>query len=290
MKSMTGFGAGESALGSGKVVVEVRTVNHRYLDVRVRLPKELGDHMMLVEQVLRARLSRGRCDVCVRLEGAALAPPRFDRARAAAALQAFAELRDEHFPGAEVPMSLLAAVPDLFSSGQEQEHPRQRGALEAAVRSALDDLDVMRQREGEALGRDLEERAALLQEIFGVIEARQPAMQAAHRRRLHERVSALLAASEAQLDLSRIDQELVLYADRTDISEELTRLRIHIEAIGELLASSEPSGRKLDFLLQEVGREINTIGSKSQDASIARAVVDGKAELERLREQVQNVE
>jgi uncharacterized protein YicC (UPF0701 family) len=278
MKSMTGFGAGESALGSGKVVVEVRTVNHRYLDVRVRLPKELGDHMMLVEQVLRARLSRGRCDVCVRLEGAA------------AALQAFAELRDEHFPGAEVPMSLLAAVPDLFSSGQEQEHPRQRGALEAAVRSALDDLDVMRQREGEALGRDLEERAALLQEIFGVIEARQPAMQAAHRRRLHERVSALLAASEAQLDLSRIDQELVLYADRTDISEELTRLRIHIEAIGELLASSEPSGRKLDFLLQEVGREINTIGSKSQDASIARAVVDGKAELERLREQVQNVE
>lgn len=289
MRSMTGFGVGEGALGSGKVVVEVRTVNHRFLDVRCRLPKELADSGLFVEQLVRSRLTRGRCELGVRLEGA-LAPVELDTARAHAAMLAFSRLRDELCPGAEIPLSLLAAVPDLFSAVSEQELPHLRAATERAIYAALDDLEAMRSREGAALARDLMARAAKLRELLARIDERMPQALAHHRKRLSERTRALLSSTGVQLDEGRIEQELVLLADRTDISEELTRLQIHIEGVDELLRADEPTGRKLDFLLQEIGRELNTIGSKSQDATITKSVVEAKAELEKLREQVQNVE
>lgn len=290
MRSMTGFGAGEAPLGHGRLVVEVRTVNHRFLDVRVRLPKELADCAMMVEQLTRGRLSRGRCEISVRLDGAAHAGAILDRARARAAFAALAEVRDELAPGAELPLTLLATVPDLFVVSSEGEVARMREALTVATHGALDAMDAMRAREGEGLRRDVAKRAHGLRLLVRAIAARVPDVLEGYRRRLRERIRTLMSTEEAPVDEARLEQEVVLFADRTDISEELTRLEIHLDGAAELLDCSEPCGRRLDFLLQEIGREINTIGAKSQDAAIARAVVEAKAELERVREQVQNVE
>ena len=290
MRSMTGFGVGEAPLGRGKVVVEVRAVNHRHLDVRTRLPRELNDAGMFVEHLARARLSRGRCEVCVRFEGGAAGALAFDVDRARAALEGFAKLRDELAPGAEVPLALLASVPDLFVHTDDAELPRMRAAVERAMTSALDEMDAMRRREGEALARDLDARTAVLAAIVDGIARRLPEVVAVHRRRLTERVRSISAELTLPIDAARLEQEVVLLADRSDVSEELTRLAIHFGGVRELVAAPEPSGRRLDFLLQEIGREINTIGAKSQDAGVARAVVDAKSELERIREQVQNVE
>jgi uncharacterized protein (TIGR00255 family) len=287
---MTGFGVGAESIGHGKVIVEVRTVNHRHLDVRMRLPKELEAGGMFVEQAARNRLSRGRCEICVRVEGPALPPLTLDFPRARAALEAFARLRDEIAPGAEVPLSLLSTVPDLFVPTEEGAVPKLREAIERALSMALDDMDAMRAREGSALTADLRARAATMSALVDAIRQRVPEVVASHRRRLADRVKALLADTEAALDPARIDQEIALLADRTDVTEELTRLSIHFQGVEELLSSSAASGRRLDFLLQEVGREINTIGAKSQDAMIARAVVEAKSELEKMREQAQNVE
>jgi uncharacterized protein (TIGR00255 family) len=290
MKSMTGFGLGEAPLGHGRLVVEVRTVNHRFLDVRVRLPKELTDSAMFVEQSAREKLSRGRCEICVRIEGPGLFPVTIDIERARSALKAFATVRDELMPNEALPMSLLGCIPDLFVASVDQQLPSIREALSKGLKSSLINMDSMRQREGKALAVDLAGRTERLRTLTEQVHQRLPDVVEGFRHRIRERVRHLLSSTDITLDENRLEQEVVLFADRTDITEELTRLRIHIEGINELLHCQEPVGRRLDFLLQEMGREINTIGSKSQDALIARLVVEAKSELERMREQVQNVE
>jgi uncharacterized protein (TIGR00255 family) len=287
---MTGFGVGEAPLGRGKVVVEVRAVNHRHLDVRTRLPRELSDAGMFVEQLVRARLSRGRCEVGVRFEGPVLASVTLDLARARAAFEGFSKLRDELAPGADVPLSLLGAVPDLFVQSDDGELGRVRSGVERALGTALDGMDAMRCREGAAIARDLVVRVRAVAAIIDGIARRLPEVVSFHRKRLADRVRTIACGLDGPIDAGRLEQEVIFFADRTDVSEELTRLAIHFAGVEDLLASPEPSGRRLDFLLQEVGGEINTIGAKSQDASVARAIVDAKSELERLREQVQNVE
>jgi uncharacterized protein (TIGR00255 family) len=291
MRSMTGFGVADAPLGSGRLTVEVRTVNHRYLDLRIRVPKELADLGMFVEQLARARVTRGRCEVSVRVDVAALTSSRFDLDRAKMAFSAFERLRDEVAPGADVPLSLLAAVPDLFVGGvSEDTLDEARAAVSGALRGALDHLDATRDREGGGLFADLQERAGQLEGLVDQMAARVPTMLDTYRRKVRERVQALLSSAEVTVDNSRVEQEVVLWADRTDITEELTRLRIHLDAMSELFAAEGTVGRRIDFLLQEVAREVNTVGSKAQDATITRAVVEAKAELERMREQVQNVE
>lgn len=288
---MTGFGVADAPLGGGRLTVEVRTVNHRYLDLRIRVPKELADLGMFVEQLARARVTRGRCEVSVRVDHAALSTNRFDLDRAKMAFRAFERLRDDLAPGSEVPLSLLAAVPDLFVGGVSEDIlDEARAAVSGALRGALDRLDATRDREGTALLADLRERATLLSVLVDQMADRVPAMLEAYRRKVRERVEALLCNADVAIDPSRVEQEVVLWADRTDITEELTRLRIHLGAMGELFVAEGTVGRRIDFLLQEVAREVNTVGSKAQDATITRAVVEAKAELERMREQVQNVE
>lgn len=288
MRSMTGFGVGDAALAEGRVIVETRAVNHRYLDVRVRLPKDFADASLFVEQVLRERLVRGRCEVVVRLEGAALPRVQLDVGRARDAMRALARLRDELAPGAELPLGLLASVPDLFVPPCSAE-PDARGALRQAILASIADMDGMRDREGAALAADLGGRLDRVEALVSQIERQAPLATEGYRRRLRERARQL-ALPDVAVDPARLEQEVVLFAERSDVSEEVTRLRIHLAAARALCACGEPSGRKLDFLLQELGRETNTIGSKAQDAVIAQAVVEAKAELERMREQVQNVE
>jgi uncharacterized protein (TIGR00255 family) len=290
MRSMTGFGLGEVPIGNGKLGVEIRGVNHRFLDIRVRLPRELAELAGFVEQVARERLVRGRYEIAVRVEGAGLGVPVLDRERARAAFLALSELRDELAPGSEVPLSLLGSIPDLFVSSVQREVEAVRDAARAAFDAAAVELDRMRQSEGTALGEDLGRRLERIQQLALGIERRSPEVLDAHRKRLRERADRLRIATEIDVDAARLEQELTIFAERCDISEELTRLASHCAQLSSLLASNEAIGRRLDFLLQEMAREANTVGAKSPDAPIAHAVVEVKAEIERMREQVQNVE
>jgi uncharacterized protein (TIGR00255 family) len=290
MRSMTGFGLGEAPLGAGKLAIEIRGVNHRFLDVRVRVPRELGDLAAFVEQVAREKLTRGRYEVAMRVDGVALGAPVLDRERARAAYRALCDLRDELAPGSDVPLSLLGAIPDLFVSSVEREIDRLRDAARAAFDSATAALDAMRSHEGTALREDLVKRLDRVRKLGREIERRAPEVIEIHRRRLRERADRLRAATEIDLDAARLEQEIAMFAERSDICEELTRLESHGAQFAGLLASEGAIGRRLDFLLQEMAREANTVGAKSPDAQIAHAIVEMKAEIERMREQVQNVE
>ncbi len=286
---MTGFGTGEAPFGVGKLSVEVRAVNHRFLDVRVRLPREMTDLTSFVEQLAREKLIRGRFEVAVRIDGVQLGAAVLDRDRARAAFRELCELRDELAPGSEVPLSLLSSIPDLFVSAVERESDALRTSLRAAFDSALKALDDMRDREGAALGLDLVKRLGAVRRTAQEVGKRGPEVVDVHRRRLREKAERLRAAAEP-LDPGRLEQEIVLFADRVDIAEELTRLESHCDQFSALVSSTEAIGRRLDFLLQEMAREANTVGAKSPDAAIAHAIVEVKAEIERMREQVQNVE
>jgi uncharacterized protein (TIGR00255 family) len=290
MRSMTGFGLGEAPVGTGKLAVEIRGVNHRFLDVRVRLPRELGDLISFVEQLAREKLARGRYEVAVRVDGVTLGAPVLDRDRARAAFQALKELRDELAPGSDVPLSLLGAIPELFVSTVDRELERLRGAARTAFDAAVVALDTMRTREGQALREDLVKRLARVRQLARDVERRAPEVIETHRKRLRERAERLRAATDLELDPARLEQEIVLFAERSDVCEELTRLESHCAQFAALLGSDEAVGRRLDFLLQELAREANTVGAKSPDATIAHAIVEAKAEIERMREQVQNVE
>ncbi len=287
---MTGFGVGDAPLGDGRVVVELRALNHRFLDVRVRLPEELLDQNFFIEQLARESLARGRFDIGVRLEGAALPPPRFSVERARALYRGLAQLRDELAPGTELPVTALTGMPDLVTNPTTADSEGARTALKAAFEAALVRLDEMRRQEGDALLRELSTRLASARQLRATISLRGPEMLEGYRTRLRERLDRLLSESGLQVDAGRLEAEIVILADRSDVTEELVRLDSHFDQFTRLLNADGPVGRRLDFLLQEIGRESNTIGAKSQDAPIAHLVVEMKAELERIREQVQNVE
>jgi uncharacterized protein (TIGR00255 family) len=290
---MTGFGIGEAPLGAGiggRLSVEIRGVNHRFLDVRVRVPRDLADVATFVEQVAREKLARGRFEIGVRVDGATLGAPVLDRDRAKAAYAALCSLRDEIAPGAEVPLSLLASLPDVFVSSVDREIDRIRDGIRRAFDVATKALDEMRSNEGAALATDLAKRLDTVRRLAREISTRSPEVVEIHRNRLRERAHKLRAHTEIDVDSGRLEQEIALFAERVDICEELTRLDSHCDQFTLLVAGHEACGRRLDFLLQEMAREANTVGAKSPDAQITHAIVELKAEIERMREQVQNVE
>lgn len=289
---MTGFGSGEAPLAAGRVVAEVRSVNQRFLDVRSRLPRELGDLSLFAEQVVRERLRRGRVELAVRAEGAAVPASTLSVDRAREAFRALGALRDELAPGSELPLSLLSTVPDLFAAPSGPALDALRDAVRAAVLAALDALAAMCDREGAALAADLAGRAATIRTACGRVSARLPAVREAARARLSTRLAAVIGDVETRLDPGRLELEVALLCERGDVSEELTRLLSHLDQLEPLLGSrgADPVGRRIDFLLQEMNREIGTLGAKAQDAALAQEVILVKVELERMREQVQNIE
>ncbi len=286
---MTGFGLGEATLREGRVSAEVRSLNHRFLELRVRMPPELADQSSFVEQHCRERLGRGRYDVCVRVDAAAMPLPEFDFDRARTAYRALGRLRDELAPGAELPLSLLGAFPSLLAGGSTADPEPLRRALGQSLERALSNLEEMRATEGTSLEVELSTRLGDALRLVEGIAAHGPDLAEFQKRRLTQRLEKLLGETRA-LDAARLELEVALLADRSDITEELVRLRSHFQQFQSCLAEPGPTGRKLDFLLQEVGREVNTIGAKCQDASMSHLVVSLKTEVERLREQVQNVE
>jgi uncharacterized protein (TIGR00255 family) len=289
MKSMTGFGTGEARLGPGRVVVDARSVNHRYLDVRVRLPQELAHQSLFLEQRARERLSRGRFELGVRYEGPAEAP-RLDAERARSVYADLLRLRDELAPGADVPLSAIVGVTALYVAPATFDGRAAQLALGAALDTALLDLDAMRAREGAALREELASRLAIVRRHHRAVRERLPEAARAADARLRARVARLCADVGARIEPGRLETEIALLADRSDITEELVRLESHFAQLESFSQSDEPAGRRLDFLLQEMAREANTVGAKSQDASLGHLVVELKSEIERMREQVQNVE
>lgn len=286
---MTGFGVGEAKLGAGRVCLEARSVNHRFLELRVRLPRELTDQSVFVEQLLRPRLSRGRVDITVHWEGGH-GGVALDRDRARAALRALRDLADELDLRGDVPLSLLSAVPDLFVPAADADRGDVREALTTAAARCVAGLDAMRLHEGAALAQDLTARLEGVRGIHGRLVELTARCAPRHRERVRARVGRLLEAVNTRIDEARLEQELVLLAEHTDVTEELTRLGAHVAQFATLLAATDPVGRRLDFVLQEMSREANTLGAKAIDAEMTLQVVELKAELERLREQAQNVE
>jgi uncharacterized protein (TIGR00255 family) len=290
IRSMTGFGAGRAGEGGEVVEAEVRSVNHKFCEVKARLPREMAPlETELVRQV-KDRLARGGIEFTLRRSTArGTLAPRVDAELAAEYARAFEEVRARlglsgtvslaDVLGADGVVSLEERAVDLESA---------RAAGTAALAGALDALVAMREREGEALARDLLGRLAVVEGIAARLAESSPRSVEDYRARLHERVQELSRGLAP--DPQRLATEVALFADRTDVTEELTRLSSHVAQMRGLLASGEPAGRKMDFLVQEMHREANTVGSKSQSADAAAAVVSLKAEIERMREQVQNVE
>jgi uncharacterized protein (TIGR00255 family) len=290
---MTGFGVGDAPLGEGRVVAEARSVNQRFLDVRARLPREMADLTMLAEQTARERLRRGRVELVLHAEGAVLPRATLDRARARSAMLELATLRDELAPSAELPLSLLTAVPDLFTLPAGDAIETTREAVQRAVERALEAMGVMCEREGAALATDLGARAKNVRALVNEVRVAAERGKEALRRRAKDRIERAIGSSSAGeigLDATRLEAEIVLLVERGDASEELARLESHLDQLETALPDPTPVGRRLDFLLQEMTREANTLGAKAQDASVAQLVVTMKVELERLREQAQNVE
>jgi uncharacterized protein (TIGR00255 family) len=290
MRSMTGFGAGEAAMHGGKITVEIRAVNHRYLDVRTRVPREGADLQSLLEHLARTKLARGRFDVTLRLGGNLAAAAVLDRDRAKAVFSELQALRDELAPGQDVPFWMIAQVPEVFVSPLTREEHAVRAALTTAFDRAVSALDEMRAAEGESLARDLATRLDHTAELASEIRTKSAGLVEGQRKKLADRAKQIRGSLDFSLDPARLEQEIVLYADRIDVAEELTRLESHIAQFRSLLSNGSSVGRKLDFLLQEMTRETNTIGAKTPDAAVAHLVVELKAEITRMREQVQNVE
>lgn len=290
IRSMTGFGAGRGTHGDEGAEVEIRSVNHKFCEVKVRLPREwLPLETEIVRQV-KDRLARGGIEVGIRrsaMRGALV--PRVDEALAAEYAAAFGALRARLGLSDEVTLGEILAAEGVVGLDQRDvDLPAARAALSTALDEALGSLITMREQEGEALTRDLSRRLGVLEELVQRVEMLAPQRIEHYRQRLIERVAEL--TNGVAVDPARLVTEVALLADRLDVSEELTRLRSHFAQMRALIAGSEPAGRKLDFLVQEMNREANTIGSKAQSAEIATAVVSLKAEIERMREQVQNLE
>jgi uncharacterized protein (TIGR00255 family) len=290
IRSMTGFGSGRGAASGEEIAVEVRSVNHKFCEVKVRLPRELSALELEITRVVKDRLARGGIEVTVRRAGpGGSMAPRVDAALAEAYARAHAEVAARLGLHGQISLSdIIAAEGVIRLDDRDADLDAARGATEKALLQALEALGAMRAREGEALRRDLESRLATVEGLVVRVEALAPQAVEHHRARLAERVLELTRG--VPLDPGRLAQEIALLAERTDVAEEVTRLRSHVAQARQLLGSGEPAGRKLDFLVQEMHREANTIGSKSQHAEISAVVVGLKAEIERMREQVQNVE
>ncbi|MBM4124896.1 MAG: YicC family protein [Nitrospira sp.] len=291
IRSMTGYGRAEAAWAGGRAVAELRAVNHRHCEVVVRLPKTLSMLEDDLKRTVQERCQRGRIELSVSLAGVTEGEKTLslDRSLAKQYYHLLRELQRELRLGGTVDIGLLAGFRDIVAvSDQPTVGPRLKQLVKRLTGKALADLEAMRRREGQALARDTKARLRLVRENTRVIGSRAPLVVQDHFGRMKERVEKLTGA--APIDQSRLVQELAQYADRCDITEELTRLESHFVQFENILKSRDSVGRTMDFLLQEMGREVNTIGSKGNDTEIATHVVRIKSELEKIREQVQNIE
>ena len=291
MKSMTGYGRGEASSAGQKLAVELSAVNRKQAEIAVSLPRELEPLESRIRDEINQAVSRGRVSCRVLLEaGEAATGSRINAAAAKAAADDLRKLaQDLDLPGTITLDHLLRVPGVLQSESTGLDADEVWPTLQKAVKQALKELVAMREREGGHLEQDLRTRIETLQRAVGVVAAQAPEVLVRYRQQLRERVAAAGLPLPPEDD-ERLLKEIVYYSDRSDISEELTRLKSHFAQFDGLVKSSDPVGRTLDFLSQEMNREINTIGSKANDAVISKEVVTLKTELEKFREQSMNVE
>ncbi len=288
-RSMTGFGAAEGVVAGGRLRLEVRTVNHRHLNVQVKVPSELAELEPALRERLRAHVARGHVTVSGRWveEPPLAAAVAVDRVRAAAVVAALREAGKDLGLAGDVDLALLARLPDVLRVSRAEVTPEPEAVLEVLDRAAAA-CGAARDREGAALAGELRGRVAALEALRSRIAERAPERVVAERDRLAAAVREL--AGGVAVDPGRLAQEIAILADRLDVTEELVRFRTHLEALARLLDGSGSVGREIGFVLQELLREANTMGSKADDAAMAQAVIAVKTELEKLREQVENLE
>lgn len=290
IKSMTGYGKAERQLENGRITVEMRSVNHRYGEISVKLPRALICFENDVRKTASERLKRGKIDIFVQMDTVAVCrPPVVNIPLAKAYFDAFSSLREALGMEEPVPLSLVVSQKDVLTvvEGDDQGSDMRDGLI-AAVSDAVDAMEAMRLREGAELVHDLRSRRGTLASLMERIQDQAPAVPREYAEKLTARIAQLSVGNMP--DESRIAQEVALMADRCDITEELVRFSSHLVQFDSALDSEEPVGRKLDFILQEMGREVNTMGSKANDGEITSCVVAMKAELEKIREQIQNIE
>ncbi len=293
--SMTGFGRASAEVAGMRFDLEVRSVNHRYLDVRVKVPRFCSALELDVRSQVQARFDRGKVDLSILIPAGASTAPQVevDAEVAAQYVRLGSRLQREHELPGGLDLSSLLMLPGVART-IEREIPEEeaRAVLLAITEEALVALEVMRACEGEALERDLRTRLSTVDNLTTQLGGQAEAMVAAMKERLALRAQEL-REEVGELDEARLHQEVVMAADKLDVTEELVRLNSHVEQFRKTLDATvrgKPAGRRLDFLCQEMAREANTIGSKGNDAAVAHAVVELKTEIERIREQVQNVE
>lgn len=291
IRSMTGYGRGEAQTVGCACVVEIRSLNHRYCEVAVKTPRGFAVIENKIREVVRSRFSRGRFDVYVGIDFTNGSTRRLivDRPLARQLYLALADLRRELGLSGQIDLATLLGLREIVRVEENERNDEDVWpTIQQALESGLTNLQRMRITEGEALERDILQRIQLIEQGLGQINNRIPAILSAYKQKLAERIRQLLG--DLELDPGRLAQEVVLYTERSDVTEEITRLNTHLTAFKKLLQANEPVGRKLDFFLQEMHREINTTGSKTADAGIAALVVDIKSEIEKIREQGQNIE
>ena len=290
MKSMTGYGRCQRELDGREMTVEVKSVNHRFLDISYRLSRALSFLDDAVRKGVGAKLARGHVDVFVSYANHRqdAREVRVDTALAVAYQKAVSELAAAVGKDADLPLSDYTRLPDVLTV-QEKEDDQQavRDLFADALAGALNQLILMREQEGARMREDILDKIGNIERIRDQVATRAPLVVAEYRDKLHQRIAAL---TDGEIDEARLITEVAIFADRAAIDEELVRLKSHTAAIRETVELAEPVGRKLDFLVQELNREVNTIGSKASDTQIAQWVVEAKGEIEKLREQVQNVE
>jgi len=292
MKSMTGFGRGAFSSEAFGVTVEIKTVNNRYLDIHLRLGQELSAIEMVVRKRVGARLSRGRVDLNINFDRTGSATYEVNRPLIAGYVKALREIKEELGLAGEIDVNSLARVPGALTAARDGFDEQNMAGVESALDEALDSLEQMRESEGAALAAEMRVRVAKIEAEVPIIEAAAAGLADAYRERLQKRVTELIArgSQAVELDAGRLAQEVAYLADRSDISEELARLRSHLEQFRSSIDADGEVGKRLDFLLQELNREANTVLSKSTEIAIKDSALAIKAEVEKLREQVQNVE
>src|SRR2546421_614496 len=293
MKSMTGFGRGSVTGDNFNVAVEIKTVNNRYLDIHLRLNQELSPLEMSIRKIISGRLSRGRVDLNINIERTAATAYEVNRPLIAGYIKTLRDIQTEFNLSGDVDINTLTRLPGALASTREELDETVTASVERALNQAIDDLERMRAAEGAALADEMRTRLANIEAAVPTIEGAAAGLVDAYRQRLQKRITELLARGGNQnieLDAGRLAQEVAYLADRSDISEELARLRSHLEQFRSAVNAPGEVGKRLDFLLQELNREANTVLSKSTEVSIKEAGLVIKAEVEKLREQVQNVE
>lgn len=291
MHSMTGYGRMSVERDGRQLTVELKSVNHRFLDLSFRMPRSFNFLEDSARKLIGEYLSRGHVDLFATYRNTREDSRRVevDQALLDAYMTALDDIAETTGLEDDRTLSLATRLPDVLTVAEaDEDQDALRALMREALTGALEQMQAMREKEGEALKRDISARIDTLEKMTGEIEARYPETVAEYQQKLKARVEELLGG--AAMDEQRLMQEVAVMADRSAIAEETVRLHSHFAQVRGFMEASEPVGRKLDFIVQELNREVNTISSKSQDVPITRLVVEAKAEIEKIREQVQNVE